>query len=214
VRDLSHADVGIGQGSPWLPRCRRPSVSPFRVHPPTRYVKCRPISVNILREPSFVRALKIANRPSYEGDILRIGDDLLPEIEPKLDRLLRQGRTERVQILEGTEGANDIPRSCYARTKVKITFNNERDLRQCVRLLRWSDQRLLGRPDQRILWDWERIFKEGITISFGVNWYNKEFFDARKDAIRDQEHQDYFSIFGASANDFEVTHEITEAASF
>src|SRR5918994_882608 len=102
----------------------------------------------------------------FESDISRIGDDLLPDIEPKLDKLLQQGRSTRVQILEGTEGASDAPRTIYARTEVKITFTNERDLRQCVRLLRWSDQRLRARPDQRILWDWQRTFREGMTISF------------------------------------------------
>lgn len=144
----------------------------------------------------------------YESDILRIGDDLLPDIHSDLASLLEKGRAERVQILNGTEGANPSPRTVYARTEVKITFTNERDLRQCVRLLRWSDERLRARPDQRILWDWQRTFRDGMTISFGVNWYNQDFFEARKDAFANPEHRGYYAMFGAQARDFVMNHVI------
>ncbi|WP_155253307.1 hypothetical protein [Bradyrhizobium japonicum] len=151
----------------------------------------------------------VENR-NFEGDILRIGDDLLPDIDAQLDKLLKKGRSERVQILEGSEDPSAPPRKPYARSEVQITFNNERDLRQCVRLLRWSDERLRARPDQRILWDWQMTWREGMTIYFGVNWYNREFFEARKDAFLNPEHQSYYAMFGATADQFKIRHVISE----
>jgi hypothetical protein len=144
----------------------------------------------------------------YESDILRIGDDLLPDIDSGLDAILERGRSERVQILQGTEGADPAPRTVYARTQIQITFSNERDLRQCVRLLRWSDDRLRARPDQRILWDWTSSFREGMTIFFGVNWYNREFFEARKNTFNNPEHRGYYAKFGAKPEDFIMNHVI------
>ena len=146
----------------------------------------------------------------FESDILRISDDLFPDIDPKLDKLLKLGWSNRVQLLAGTERASDTPRTPYARTEVKITFNNERDLRQCVRLLHWSDVRLRMREDQRLLWDWQPTFRQGMTIYFGVNWYNRDFFENRKDAFRNPEHESYYAMFGVSASDFQMQHDILE----
>lgn len=142
---------------------------------------------------------------SHESDLLRIGDDLLPDIDEDLDRELRKGVTQRVMILRGTEGPA-AGRKPYAQTKARITFSNERDLRQCVRLLRWSDERLRLRPEQLVLWEWSSSFREGMTISFGVNWYDKEFFETRKDVFKNPEHRGYYAMFGASADDFELEH--------
>lgn len=143
----------------------------------------------------------------YESDVLRIGDDLLPDISPELDKLLQQGLTQRTKILDGTESAPST-KEVYANTSVKITFSNERDLRQCVRLLRWSDERLRARPDQRILWNWSTSFRLGMTISFGVRWHDKDFFEARKDVFRNTEHSGYYAMFGASADQFEIEHQV------
>lgn len=145
---------------------------------------------------------------AFESDILRIGEDLIPDIDPDLEHLLLKGRDQRVQILEGSESPDRAHSTPYARTSVKITFSNERDLRQCVRLLRWSDDRLRARVEQMILWDWSVSFREGMTIYFGVNWYDKEFFDARRNAFNDPAHRSYYAMFGASSDDFVMEHEI------
>lgn len=148
----------------------------------------------------------------FDTDILRISGDLIPEIGPKLDKLLEKGRAKRVQILEGSESPTRKRQTPYATTTVSITFDNEDDLRQCVRLLRWSDERLRKRPDQLILWDWSKTFREDMTITFGVNWYDQAFFESRKETFRNPQHRDYYSMFGANPESFRIEHVIAGKA--
>jgi hypothetical protein len=139
-------------------------------------------------------------------DVLNISGDLVPELDEVLEELLERGKRERVMILAGTEGGRH--RRPYAVTRVEIAFDNERDLRSCVRMLRWSDDRLRARPDQMILWDWQRTFREGMKIHFGVAWYDQAFFERRKDAFKEPAHVGYYSLFGATADRFSMEHEI------
>lgn len=139
-------------------------------------------------------------------DVLNIAGELIPDLDPVLSELLDRGRHERVLILSGTEGGHG--RKPYAVTKIEIKFDQERDLRNCVRLLRWSDDRLRARPDQLVLWDWERSYREGDAIFFGVTWYDKSFFERRKDAFKEPGHAAYYSMFGATPDSFKMTHTI------
>ena len=148
-----------------------------------------------------------AQQSGETSDVLRISGDLIPEIDPVLDALLKRGEKERVMILSGTEHP-DASRRPYAITKVEISFDNEHDLRQCVRLLRWSDDRLRARPEQLIMWNWAETFREGMNISFGVDWYDRKFFETRKDAFKEPEHAIYYAAFGAKSDDFKMSHEI------
>ncbi|RNC82362.1 MAG: hypothetical protein ED559_11450 [Phycisphaera sp.] len=143
--------------------------------------------------------------------MLNIAGDLVPEIDAVLDELLERGKKEKVMILAGTERPEDRGRTPYAQTKVEITFDDEEKLRTCVRLLRWSDDRLRARPDQLLHWDWNSSFREGMTIKFGVSWYTREFFESRKDAFKDESHSSYFAHFGANADDMVVKTEIVGA---
>lgn len=140
-----------------------------------------------------------------DPDLLNIIDE---DLGPELEALLERGKTERVPILRGTELPGGRTRPPYARTFVEITFSDEDDLRRCVRLLRWSDDRLRARIDQLLLWEWNASFREGMTIYFGVNWYDAEFFERRKDAFREPSHEKFYSQFGATAEDFKMHHEI------
>src|SRR5262245_15527094 len=106
-----------------------------------------------------------------DTDVLNIGGDLIPELDAVTSQLLDRGKHERVMILPGTEGGTG--RKPYATTKVEIRFDDEHQLRTCVRMLRWSDERLRMHPGQLIAWEWEKTFREDMTISFGVAWYDR-----------------------------------------
>jgi len=140
------------------------------------------------------------------ADVLNVSDR--EEFDDALEQLLERGKAERVMILSGTEGDRPDSRSPYARTNASITFRDEGDLRECVRLLRWSDERLRKRPDQLMLWQWDHSFREGMTIQFGVNWYDAAFFERRRDAFREPSHTRYYRMFGASPDDFKIEHVI------
>ncbi len=64
------------------------------------------------------------------------------------------------------------------------------------------------RPDGRRFYDWQRAHQEGLTIHFGVAWYDRAFFEERKDAFKSQTHSAIFSQFNASADQFTVAHHI------
>jgi hypothetical protein len=140
------------------------------------------------------------------SDVLNIAGDLVPELDAVMNELLDRGKHERVMILAGTEGG--VGRQPYAVTEIEIEFDNERDLRNCVRMLRWSDERLRARPDQMILWDWRMTYREGMKISFGVAWYDQDFFERRKDAFREPRHVAYYSMFGATPDRFKMQHKV------
>ena len=142
-------------------------------------------------------------------DVMNIAGDLVPEIDAVLDELLERGKRERVMILAGTEMEGNRRRKPYAVTKVEISFDNEEALRTCVRLLRWSDDRLRARPDQLILWEWASSFREKMTIYFGVAWYDREFYEKRKNAFMEPQHANYYAYFGAKPEDFKMKHEIS-----
>lgn len=151
---------------------------------------------------------------SAATDVLNIAGDLVPEIDSVLDELLERGKSSRTKILSGTEG--ETRRDPYAVTRIEIAFDNEDELRRCVRLLRWSDDRLRARPDQLIRWEWESTFRDGMTISFGVSWYDAAFFEKRKDAFKEKQHTQYYAMFGATPERFKMEHQIfggSEAAS-
>jgi hypothetical protein len=154
------------------------------------------------------KAAPRAGGESPANDVLNIGGDLLPEIDEELDRLLERGKRERVMLLAGTESPTARQKSPYAVSKVKISFTDEAELRTCVRLLRWSDERLRARPEQLLRWEWERTFREGMDIYFGVNWYEREFFERRKDAFTEPQHASYYAYFGATPDRFKIDHEV------
>jgi hypothetical protein len=136
--------------------------------------------------------------------------DVLNIMEPgqsaTIDDLLERGKTQRVQILIGTENPQRLGQIPYAHTRVRITFKSEEALRECVRLLRWSDERLRALPEQLMLWSWDRSFREGMAISFGVNWYDRNFFERRRDAFTEPKHAAYYRRFGAVPEDFDIKH--------
>lgn len=143
------------------------------------------------------------------SDVMNIAGDLIPDLDPNTEALLELGKSERVMVLSGTEGGR--ARVPYAITNIRIQFDNERDLRNCVRMLRWSDDRLRQRPEQMILWDWSRTFREKMYVFFGVAWYDREFFEKRKDAFKEPAHVAYYTQFGATPERFELSHEILPA---
>ncbi|MFF2267386.1 hypothetical protein ACFVTZ_03920 [Cellulosimicrobium cellulans] len=145
-----------------------------------------------------------------------IPSDLLNVMGDKADfdldflTLLERGKTERVQLLDGTESPGQ-KRQPYARTYVDIDFDDENDLRECVKLLRWSDERLRARPEQMLAWEWTVTYRDGMRISFGVNWYDRAFYEERKDAFREPGHTRFYKMFGASVDSLKMRHEVLDA---
>lgn len=153
--------------------------------------------------------MKKSDKESSAGftDILNIQGENIPDIDEKLDALLKKGLVSEQKILDGASDKKFGKRKPHATTSVKIEFEKESDLRRCVRLLRWSDDRLLSMGSS-IAWAWAATVREGMTIKFSVNWYEKEFFEERKDAFRDSNHLSYFKMFGKGISDMDIYTEV------
>jgi hypothetical protein len=120
-------------------------------------------------------------------------------------------QTDRVLLLE-PENPPRRPEDLIARTKCEITFDNGEDLQKCVDALRASDEELKRRPESLRAWEWTITYRESMTIHFGVNWYDRDFFERRKDAFRSDRHVEMFKAFGATPDRFKVDHEVLRPA--
>ena len=85
---------------------------------------------------------------------------------------------------------------------------------RCVEALRLSDDRLRSRPEEQMLWDWENTWFEpeignlcgGGTVLLGVDWFDQEFFDDRRDAWFGRMHTRIYAGLGIPMDDITVTH--------
>jgi hypothetical protein len=67
---------------------------------------------------------------------------------------------------------------------------------------------LRDRKDHEIKYEWENIYRQGIRVTFNVNWYDQIFFEDRKNAYLVGPHAFAFQRFGAVADDFKVRHQV------
>lgn len=137
------------------------------------------------------------------GDILNIDGEEIPQISADVRQRLERGRIGAVTILDGASRAIFGERRPYATTEVEVEFEEEDDLFNCVRLLRWSDERLV-KAGASILWSWNKTIRDGMTIRFAVDWFDKDFFEKRANAINEPSHVSYFSLFRKTADDMKV----------
>jgi hypothetical protein len=93
----------------------------------------------------------------------------------------------------------------------EVVFDNEDGLQKCVTALRESDKRQRQYPEEWLLWDWQATYKEGMKIISGVDWYDLDFFRARKNAHKNPVHIQYPGRFGVTPKTLKIPHEaITE----
>ncbi len=107
-------------------------------------------------------------------------------------------------VSAGEEFSRRGDKKLVAISRVSITFDNKEDLDACIKALQESDEQLakLDRPR----YDWQLVYVYEYTISFGVAWYDKKFFEEKKDAFKDPNHSVIFGKFGKVPSDFEVQH--------
>ncbi|MEU0257573.1 hypothetical protein ABZ299_35105 [Streptomyces sp. NPDC006184] len=90
----------------------------------------------------------------------------------------------------------------------------EATARRCIQALKESDERLRSRPEELMLWDWQATCFEaeegnengGGTVLLGVAWYDRAFFDDRRDAWFGVMHQRIYKDLGIPMDDLTVEH--------
>ena len=110
-------------------------------------------------------------------------------------------------VLPGEEdGRRPLDKLLVAVSRVEIRLQTEEDKEKCLREIEESDRRL--RLLQSKPWDWQRVATKGNTVRFGVAWYDRSFFERRKGAWSGEQHASLYKHFGASVDDFTVTHQV------
>jgi hypothetical protein len=100
-------------------------------------------------------------------------------------------------------------KTLFAETKVEVTLKSAEALHTCLSELAESDRRLRELSGGG-MYDWQRVMIKGLTVRFGVAWYDRDFFEHRKAAYTSPEHMHVFGKFGASPSDFKVEHRIID----
>lgn len=109
--------------------------------------------------------------------------------------------------------AGDVPerirdRKQIAQSDVIISISTEADLQKCIARLDASDQRL---AEVEAGYDWKMatvVRQEGVDggqVRFGVAWYDRDFYNEKRDIYLGADHMHMFAGMGAE-NSVEVSH--------
>jgi hypothetical protein len=105
-----------------------------------------------------------------------------------------------------------INKPLIAKSECKFTCPSETVLQNCVKQLRISDEHLRSRPEELMLWSWnatyiERVLgEEGGTVILGVNWYDLDFFNKKRDSYVNPSHLEKYLNIGFSLENLSVSH--------
>ncbi|WP_343703593.1 hypothetical protein [Chitinophaga sp.] len=114
-------------------------------------------------------------------------------------------------ILPGEEDGRreKYGRKIVAVTEVEIKLTDENSLNICIRELEESDRRIRERSGGGG-WDWRKVLVKDFDVRFGVAWYDRGFFESRKEAWANPEHAKIYEKFGAGIENFKVNHQLVE----
>jgi hypothetical protein len=88
----------------------------------------------------------------------------------------------------------------------------------CVEAIRDSDERLRSRPEEMMLWDWQSTYFQadpdseegGGTIILGVAWYDRSFYNERRDAGLGYMHKRIYERIGLLPYDIKIEHYLAD----
>jgi hypothetical protein len=133
-----------------------------------------------------------------------------------LKEFLDKDAPTRVRVLSGedTDAARRGNKKPIGRSDCTYYCPDEATARRCIEALEESDKRLRERPEELMLWDWQATYFEteqgnpngGGTVILGVAWYDREFFDERRDAWFGRMHQEIYKGLGIPLEDITVDH--------
>lgn len=104
-------------------------------------------------------------------------------------------------------GEREIDKPVVALTNCEVLFSSKDELDRCITAVKESDARLAARPLESVLYDWQMMTViRGLTMFFGVRWYDREYFEKNRDVYKNKMHGHLFSKFGVSADSFDVKH--------
>ncbi|HEX8174715.1 MAG TPA: hypothetical protein VF543_06310 [Pyrinomonadaceae bacterium] len=111
-----------------------------------------------------------------------------------------------VIVMNGEEDRRPRELRRVAYTRAEITFDSEKDLSKFLEIIKKTDERLSKVPDSQVMYDWQKIRRRGLTVRFGVAWYDEDFYRQRKDAHLSSLHQGVLSQFGVTPESLRIEH--------
>lgn len=111
-----------------------------------------------------------------------------------------------IEILPGDDERRPPWLKKVARTVVELTLNTEKDLEMFLDEIKKSSDKLSLVPDDLLMYTWELVRRKELSIRFVVAWYDLDFYEARKDAFKSDQHSKIFEKFNVTASDLTVTH--------
>ncbi|QDQ82218.1 hypothetical protein [Paraburkholderia megapolitana] len=112
---------------------------------------------------------------------------------------------QKYEVVVDDERQVDKP--MIALTQCEVTFENRESLDRCIVAVKESTERLNARPVEEVQYDWQSPNGiRGLTLYFGVRWFDKAFFDEHRDVYKNSMHDKLFSKFGVNAQSFKVNH--------
>jgi hypothetical protein len=117
-------------------------------------------------------------------------------------------KVERDLIVSGYDFGTRNSRKPVVVSKCSFVLKSTDYIPACEEALIQFERILRERPDNEIKYEWANVCRCHLTITFDVYWYDKEFFEKRKNAYRVGPHAFAFQRFGATADDFLIVHEL------
>ena len=112
-----------------------------------------------------------------------------------------------VLILKGGDFADRTSARPCVISRCELRLKSEEMITECEKSFIQFEEILRRRLDSEIKYEWANVYRAGLVVTFDVNWYDRRFFEERKDAYKVGPHPFAFQRFGAVAEDFEIHHE-------
>lgn len=121
----------------------------------------------------------------------------------------------RVIVGESDDPGRRGDKTVIAFSDCRYFCPDEETLVRCVEHIKASDERLRSRPQEQMLWDWDTTWMQyndpddpskGGIVFLGVAWYDRDFFDDRKDAWFGRMHTREYQEIGVPLEEVTVQH--------
>lgn len=111
-------------------------------------------------------------------------------------------------LLFGTEDGRALSKMTVKLSAVSFMVPTAKDFDACIETLRQFAVVLRGREANDVRYGWDKVFvnRKRRLVTFKILWYDRAFFEARKQAYKSKMHSDVLRRFNVSVDDLNVTH--------
>jgi len=127
--------------------------------------------------------------------------DQSPDVEEYNSKLIERG---------GSFGARTRTNP-VAISRCSVEVADHEAAERCVTALIQFERYLRKRPDDATFYEWANIRRRGNRFDFDIYWYDRRFFEERKEAYKVGAHALAFQRFGTTPSDFSVQHQSVPA---